>query len=238
MENFEEKAISTAPHPPYFWRRFVDDRFTILETSQKRAFLDHINSIDQHTLFTFEEQREDGSIPFLDVLVIPNEDGCLNSTVFRKSTHTDLYLQWDSHHTLPSKYRVIGTLFHRAKTICSDPQLLKQEEDHLYKALSNCKYPAWTLNRIKMKTRNPTKKRNNNNQNKSGTDTTQKSHIIVPYHRGLSESFKKACNNHGVQVYFKGGTTIKNLQMAPKDQDPMKSRSGVIYRFQCDRVVV
>ena len=87
-----------------------------------------------------------------------------------------------------------------------------------------------------MKISNPTIKRNNNNQNKSGTDTNQKPHIIVPYHRGLSKSFKKACNNHGVQVYFKGGTTIKNLLMAPKDQDPMKSRSGVIYRFKCDRV--
>ena len=99
-----------------------------------------------------------------------------------------------------------------------------------------CKYPAWALNRIKMKTRNPTIKRNNNNQNKSGTDTTQKPYIIVPYHRGPSESFKKTCNNNGVQVYFKGGTTIKNLLMAPKDQDPMKSRSGIIYRFKCNRV--
>ena len=100
MENFEEKAISTAPHPPYLWKRFVDDTFTILESLQRRAFLDHINSIDQHIQFTCEEQREDGSIPFLGVLVIPNEDGSLNSTVFRKPTHTDLYLQWDSHHTL------------------------------------------------------------------------------------------------------------------------------------------
>ena len=236
MENFEEKAISTAPHPPYFWKRYVDDTFTILESSHRRALLDHINSIDQHIQFTCEEQREDGSIPFLDVLVIPNEDGSLNSTVFRKHTHTALYLQWDSHHTLPSKYSVIGTLLHRAKTICTDPQLLKQEEDHLYKALSTCKYPAWALNRIKMKIRNTTIKRNNNNQNKSGTDTTQKPYIIVPYQRGLSKSFKKICSNHGVQVYFKGGTTIKNLLMAPKDQDPIKSRSGVIYRFKCNRV--
>ena len=131
---------------------------------------------------------------------------------------------------------MIGTLLHRAKTICSNPQLLKQEEDHLYTALSRCKYPAWALNRIKIKSRNPTKKKNNSNQNKPGTDTTQKPHIIVPYHRGLSESFKKVCSNHGLQVYFKGGTTIKNLLMAPKDQDPMKKRSGVIYRYKCNRV--
>ena len=72
--------------------------------------------------------------------------------------------------------------------------------------------------------------------NDSQTDTNQKPYIIVPYQRGLSESFKKICNNHGVQVYFKGGKTIKNLLMAPKDQDPMKNRSGVIYRCKCNRV--
>ena len=35
---------------------------------------------------------------------------------------------------------------------------------------------------------------------------------------------------------FKGGTTIKNLLVASKDQDPMKKRSGVIYRYKCNRV--
>ena len=49
-------------------------------------------------------------MPFLDILIIPNEDGSLSTTVYRMPTHTDLYLQWESHHTLPSKYSVIGTL--------------------------------------------------------------------------------------------------------------------------------
>ena len=70
----------------------------------------------------------------------------------------------------------------------------------------------------------------------NGAWNIQKPHITVPYQRGLSESFKRTCNNHGVQVHFKGGKTIKNLLMAPKDQDPIKNRSGVIYRFKCNRV--
>ena len=59
---------------------------------------------------------------------------------------------------------------------------------------------------------------------------------LLLYQRGLTESFRKVCSNHGVQVYFKGGTTIRNLLMAPMDQDPMRKRSGVIYRYKCDRV--
>ena len=47
---------------------------------------------------------------------------------------------------------------------------------------------------------------------------------------------KKVCSKHGVQVYFKGGTTIKNPEMAPKDQDHIQKKSGVIYRYKCGRV--
>ena len=60
--------------------------------------------------------------------------------------------------------------------------------------------------------------------------------MVVPYYWGLSESVKRTCNKHGVQVYFRGGVTIKSLLMAPKDQDPMLKKSSVIYRYKCDRV--
>ena len=52
----------------------------------------------------------------------------------------------------------------------------------------------------------------------------------------LSESIKNIHRKFGVQVYFRGGTTIKNLLMTPKDEDPIQKQSGVIYRYQCDRV--
>ena len=127
MESFEVDVISSAPHPPYLWKRFVDDTFTIIESSQNNEFLEHINSIDKHIQFTADDQRSDTVMPFLDILITPGEDGSLSTSVFRKPTHTDLYLQWDSHHTLTSKYSVIGTLQHRAQTICSNPQLLQKE---------------------------------------------------------------------------------------------------------------
>ena len=57
MESFEVEAIRSAPHPPYLWKRFVDNTFTILPSSQKNAFLEHINSIDQHIQFTAEDQK-------------------------------------------------------------------------------------------------------------------------------------------------------------------------------------
>ena len=47
---------------------------------------------------------------------------------------------------------------------------------------------------------------------------------------------KKIGSKYGLQVSFKGGTTIKNLLMSPRDKDPIQKQSGVIYRYRCDRV--
>ena len=77
------------------------------------------------------------------------------------------------------------------------------------------------------------------NKNKSRTtqlNNTPRPHITLPYYRGLSESIKQRCKNYGVQVYFRGCKTIKNLLMAPKDLDPMMKKSGVIYSYKCGRV--
>ena len=78
----------------------------------------------------------------------------------------------------------------------------------------------------------------NHKKNKSSNTGNQQQnpYIVVSYYKGLSESLKRTCNKYGVQVYFKGSNTIRSLLMAPKDKDPMLKKSGVIYRYKCDRV--
>ena len=115
MEEFEVKAIQTAK----MWKRYVDDTCVILSSTSKDDFFHHINSIDPRIQFTSEDSKPDGSIPFLDSLVMPQPDGSIKTIVFRKPTHTDMYLHCNSYHHLSAKYGVINTLRHRAKTVCS-----------------------------------------------------------------------------------------------------------------------
>ena len=114
--------------------------------------------------------------------------------------------------------------------------MLQQEEKYLWKALQRCKYPAWALNRVKIKSKGSANKKRRDTTKTGQNSNNQKPYMVVPYYRGLHESLKKVCNRHGVQVYFKGGNTIKNLLLAPKDQDPILKKSGVIYRYICDGV--
>ena len=154
---------------------------------------------------------------------MPDEDGRLNTTVYRKPAHTDQYLHWDNHHAITSKYSTIGTLYHRARTICPNPSQLQKEEKHLFKSLRKCKYPNWALNRVKLKSQTPAMKKNKENIRKPAPNNSRisKPYIVVPHHQGLSESFKRTCKKYGKEVHLKGGDTIKDLLMAPKDKGPI-----------------
>ena len=129
-------------HPPP--KPGTDLWMTLLLSSRKQTKMPSLNTstvLMQISILTYEDPKEDGSIPFLDMLIIPDEEGRLNTKVCRKPTHTDQYLHWDSHHSITSKYSVIGTLYHMARTVCSNPDHLQNEEKHLFKSLNRCKYP-------------------------------------------------------------------------------------------------
>ena len=159
MEAFEQRAITTALHPPRVWKRYVDDTLVVQQQKHQQEFLQHINTVDPSIQFTVEEAKEDGSIPFLDTIIRPEEDGSFTIGVYRKPTHTDLYLPWDSNHNIAAKYSVINTLTHRAHTLCSTPELAEQELQHLEEVLGACKYPRWAIKKIFNKHQHKEKKK-------------------------------------------------------------------------------
>ena len=130
METFENRATSTALHPPGIWNRYGHDTFVIQHQSHKEEFLRHINSVSPSIQFTVEESKNDGSMPFLDTIITPITDGTFNIGVYRKPTNTDMYLPRDSNHNLSAKYSVMSTLTDREHTICSTLQLPKSELHH------------------------------------------------------------------------------------------------------------
>ena len=97
MEAFEEQAIESAPYKPKIWKRYVDDTFTILDRGNVDRFLHHLNSQQPTIRFTMETEKE-SKIAFLDASVSREPDGRLTTSVYRKPTHTDQYLTYDSHH--------------------------------------------------------------------------------------------------------------------------------------------
>ena len=144
MEHFEREALWSTSNPRH-WFRYVDDTFVIQQQVHKQAFLEHTNSIDPAIKFTVEGNQGNGSIPFLDTLVTPEEDNSLSITVYCKPTHTDQYVQWDSHHNLSTKYSVIGTLTHRPKQFAPDQSFSRRNSNTLGRPWSDANIPTGPL---------------------------------------------------------------------------------------------
>ena len=106
-----------------------------------------------------------GCIPFLDTKCTLNSNHAIHTTVCRKPTHTDRYLDLNSNHPISAKMSVIQPLTHRAKVVWSTPELLAKEMDHLNQVLHRNNYPEWFLKKtitglreIKLLLRKPPKK--------------------------------------------------------------------------------
>ena len=96
-EEFEEQAIANAICKPKIWKRYVDDTFTVLDRHYDNGFLQHLNSQQPAIRLTMEIEKDD-TIPFFDTTVTRVSGSLLTTTVYRKPTHTDQYLAYDSHH--------------------------------------------------------------------------------------------------------------------------------------------
>jgi hypothetical protein len=145
------------------------------------------------------EQEENGSIPFLDVLITRKQDGTLGHKVFRKKTHTDNYLHAHSHHHPTQKMGVINTLAIR-ETRISDEEHLHQEIAHLTKVFRGIGYKDKEIKKALSK--DARKPRSQNTLN-----STTKAYL--PYIQGVTDKISKVLRRKEITTSFKPLITVK-----------------------------
>ena len=224
MESFEEQAITTSSYKPRIWKRYVDDTFTILDRASVDSFLQHLNDQQPSIRFTMETEN-DNKLAFLDTAVSREPDGRLTTSVYRKPTHTDQYLAYDSHHPQSVKRGIVKCLYERAKRLVTKPSVISKEKKHLSSVLVSNGYPFSFLQKL-TKTKKP---------NTVAEPTTEfKSTAVLPYVKGLSEQLRRCLQQQGVRAVFKSETTLRSHLVRPKDAvDPTKL-DGVVYRIPCE----
>lgn len=136
------------------------------------------------------QQEQVGKLPFLDTSLVHHPDGTITTSVYCKKTHTDCYLDFQSHHPLAHKVAVICTLLSRPGRICSSPEDRSTEEEHVTEALHVNGYPQQLISR------------HSHPRRQLASTRTSKSYVVLPYIRGMSELIHKILTPLGNTTQF------------------------------------
>ena len=123
---------------------------------------------------------------FCNVIKDVIKDGLLTTSVYRKPTHTDQYLAYDSHHPQSVKRGIVKCLYDRAKHLITKPSVISEEKKHLSSVLVSNGYPSSFIRKL-AKTTRPT----------ANNEPTQefKSTAVFPILKVYQRFFAAAYNN-------------------------------------------
>ena len=149
-------------------------------------FVAHLNGVHPSIRFTVELES-DGKLPFLDVLIQKEVDlGKFSTSVYRKPTHTDRYLPWDSCHPRKTRIGVLKTLIIRGMRVCSSDEILRRELDRLRLIFSLNGYPSRTVNGVIRETVKNYMNRSSQSITSEDEDE-RKIFMVIPFIKGFLE---------------------------------------------------
>ena len=190
MEHLEPLAIPTSPTFIKWRFMYADDVHSATRKDQVNKLQEYLNSIDPHNRFTIDLPGTD-RLSFLDTLTKPTPN-VIDTIVYRKPTHTDWYLDYNSNHPISSKLSVIHTVINRAKQVCSTHEFLAKEMDHLYK---DNHYPAHVFQQGKLQ------QKTNRRLNPSTGKFMEGTRVAIPYTKGLSDQYKCTLAKYSKNIF-------------------------------------
>ncbi|XP_053550254.1 equilibrative nucleoside transporter 4 [Bombina bombina] len=131
------------------YKHFIDDLLLIWCGPEHLIvdFVGYLNNNDMVLRFTFEYNSK--SINFLNVTLKGNEDGTIDSSVYRKPISGNTLLHANSSHPEHVRYAVTKGQFARLKRNCSNPSDYSMAADDLERRLQERKYSKRDIGRAR-----------------------------------------------------------------------------------------
>ena len=196
-----------------FWRSVFDN------------FHRHLNAVNPHIQFTVERatpMEGKPTIALLDASVSTLPNGEIEVQVYRKATHTNRYLAFDSHHPAQHNRSVVNTLMRRASTIPSSDPLRTEEISHVQDSLQVNGYPTKFIDNAAQPRSGP----QNYHPDPAGL-------TVVPYVQGVSDRVKRTLQRFNIKTAFKPIHTLASVFKKPKHRPSEEKIAGIVYRVEC-----
>ena len=125
MVHLEETIAPELQNSMPTWRRYVDDTFTLVKKGKLNDIISRLNNFHPNISFTNEPEQE-GKMAFLDVLIKKDENGSIQTGVYRKATNNSIYIHWNSYAPKQWKVGTLSGMTRRAYEICSNKEELNK----------------------------------------------------------------------------------------------------------------
>ena len=174
------------------------------------------------------DAESNGCISFLDVQV-QRHNSSLSTSVFRKTTHTNKYLNYNSHHHARVLSGIVKCLRQRAINMCN-PENKQTELSHLRRVFLVNGYPADCIDSLLYK-------KQKHHHSRLESTTNQVEHFLcLPYVRGISEKIEHLCRSIRtvkIRVAFKPMTILQNILTDVKNKIPQEKKKAEVYTIPC-----
>ena len=121
------------------WRRHVDDTFAYVVPEKIDLIILELNS-DHSNIKSTYELKLDNKLALLNVYVTRINKIEIETSVYRKATNTNIYINWNSHALTNRKTRALKNLIKRANFVSSTKLLLRNQIDYIRKVFTENNY--------------------------------------------------------------------------------------------------
>ncbi|KAJ8976203.1 hypothetical protein NQ317_008281 [Molorchus minor] len=206
MSRFETDIKEEFEYFPRIWIRYVDDIFAVFDTKVESvdSFISKLNSRFTSVNFT-NEIENNGQLPFLDVLVIKNNQNNLEFDIYRK----------DTIHLLLS-FPLSKERFEKERKLIKDIAKINGYSENY-------------VDRLIMKRRFKETLRNSSTFQ---TDTESPKFVSISYAPQFTRGLSRILKNIGLTVIHPSGNKLQQLLGNPTDTIGVNDRSG-IYEISC-----
>jgi len=187
--------------------------------------MNHMNNTDKHLVLKLLEE-ENNTINYLDFSIHRNIN-CTHLGIYRKSTHTDVTIQFSSNHPFEHKLAAFNFYIHRMLTLQITKQAKQQERKIILAVAKNYEFPLHIIHNLKKKL--ITKKR----RKKLPTTTTQqaKKWVTLSHHSPLIRKITNLFKHSNLNIALRTTNTI-HRQLTDKIVKTSTNSSG-IYKLKC-----
>ena len=234
LQDLEEVVLKKWSFKIHSYYRYVDDTFLIIPNNKIKDTIENFNSYHPRLKFTFELEI-DNTLPFLNLLIIKNQDGTLVTNWFRKNTFSGRYLNFHSNHPFKQKIAIIKNLVD-TEILLSREKFHEENLEIIKNLLVLNNYPINLINKhiniriFQIKNKNTILEFSPNNKQR---EIDYKRVVSIPYFGNLSYKIKRLLNDYNLTTVFRNTSKLDKYIKLGKDPLEKLENSNVIYKIPC-----